>query len=111
MSSDICPFEAVFCDGQCVPCTFRCGHGGPHSFYGAVQMDDGTEPDAAEREALDAALTAPIPPASDPITRAVIAERERIAEVAEALGAHYHDGDGGRSAPFANLLRGEHHGR
>ena len=33
-------------------------------------------------------------------------ERERIAQVAEDLGAHYHDDTGGQSAPFADYLRG-----
>lgn len=39
------------------------------------------------------------------VTKAAITERERIAKVAEDLGAHYH-GPGGQSAPFAGLLRG-----
>jgi hypothetical protein len=75
-----CPFEGVHDDGHGTPCVFP-RHEGPHSFE---------------------ALSAPIPPA---ITRAVIAEKERIAGVAAALGAHYHGADG-QSAPFADLLWG-----
>lgn len=40
------------------------------------------------------------------VTKAAATEKERIAKVAEDLGAHYHDGDGGRSASFAGFLRG-----
>jgi hypothetical protein len=95
-----------------------------------------TEPDVAERAALGAALTAPGDPLllspeewalvlqvadlarrrgirtePGPVTRAVTAERERCAQVAEDLGAHYHERlerTRGRSVPFAGYLRGQH---
>ena len=41
------------------------------------------------------------------ITAAVTAEKNRIAQVAADLRAHYHHGDG-RSASFADYLRGDH---
>lgn len=40
------------------------------------------------------------------VAEAVAAEKKRIAQVAEDVGAHYHDGEGGQSASFAALLRG-----
>ena len=39
------------------------------------------------------------------VTTAAATEKERIAKVADDLGAHYHGPDG-RSAPFADYLRG-----
>ena len=39
------------------------------------------------------------------VAAAALTERERIAQVAEDLEAHYH-GPGGQTAPFADLLRG-----
>ena len=44
------------------------------------------------------------------ITAAVSAERERIAQIAEDIGAHYHERlerTRGRSAPFADYLRSQ----
>lgn len=41
------------------------------------------------------------------VAAATAAEKARIAEVAAILGAHYHNGIVGDSAPFANYLRGE----
>ena len=89
-----------------------------------------TEPDAAERAALGAALAEP----GDPlllspgewalvlriarmlghtrtgeladIDQAIAAEKERIAQMAEDLGAHYHGPDYDRTASFADYLRG-----
>jgi hypothetical protein len=40
------------------------------------------------------------------IAEAVAAEKERIAQVAEDLGAHYHGPDYDRTASFSEFLRG-----
>ena len=40
------------------------------------------------------------------VAGAALAERERIAQVAEDLGAHYHGPDYDRTASFADYLRG-----
>ena len=53
--------------------------------------------------AREPALRGAVDPSA--ITRAVTAERERCAQVAEDLGAHYHGPDG-QSAPLAGYLRG-----
>lgn len=59
-----------------------------------------------ERHELTAERTTPCCPVETAaVVRAVRAERERIAQVAEDLEVHYH-GPGGQTAPFASLLRG-----
>ena len=45
----------------------------------------------------------------DAISRAVTAEKARIAQVAADLGAHYHNGGPAKPASFADYLRGDHH--
>ncbi len=60
-----------------------------------------------ERQKMAAERTTPCCPAETAaVVRAVRAERERIAQVAEDLGAHYHGPDYDRSASFADYLKG-----
>lgn len=121
-----CPAAVILNDGM-HSCVLLRGHEGKHNY--GLEPDQDTEPDPIERSALGAALAAPDGPLILPLdewlvirellrrlagvlglddsacaaAEATAAEKNRIAQVARQLGAHYHGADG-QSAPFDAYL-------